>query len=67
MTLVFLPLVLLGPVMMLIVAVLALASHGPVGWLAAVALVVFVVLASRWLVRVTCAWWASTKAPERHV
>lgn len=61
---VFLPLVLLAPVMMLIVAVLSLASHGPLGWLAAAGLLWAVAWSCRWAVRVTRRWWATTKAPE---
>ena len=62
---IFLPFVLLGPVLLLLSAVLALAAHGPLGWLAAAALVVAAAWASRWLARVTWAWWVSTKAPRR--
>lgn len=62
----FLPLVLLGPAMLLLTAVLALASHGPLGWLAALGLVVGVALVSRWLGRLAWAWWVSTKAPPRY-
>jgi len=63
---VFLPLVLLGPVLMLLTAVLSLASHGPLGWLAAGGLLVAVALTGRWLVRTAWAWWASTKAPPQY-
>lgn len=62
---VFLPFVLLGPVLLLLTAVLALARQGPVGWVAAVALVAAVGWAGRWLARVAWAWWVSTKAPRR--
>ncbi|HEU0102921.1 MAG TPA: hypothetical protein VFR07_11440 [Mycobacteriales bacterium] len=60
-----LPFVLLGPLLMLLSAVLALAAHGPLGWLAAALLVVGVAWATRWLARITWAWWVSTKAPRR--
>ncbi len=60
----FLPLVLIGPVMLLAVAVRSLASHGPLGWLAAAGLVVAVACLCRAAVRVMLAWWVSTKAPE---
>lgn len=60
----FLPLVLIGPVMMLVVAVLALAAHGPLGWLAAAGLLAAVAWTCRWAVRHTCRLWASTKAAE---
>jgi len=59
----FLPLVLLGPVMMLVVAVLSLAEHGPLGVVAAVALVVAVVAGTRLLLRAGRRWWAGTRAP----
>lgn len=61
----FLPLLLIGPVMMLIVAMQSLASHGPLGWVAAAGLLVAVVTGTRRLLRMAAAWWASTKAPER--
>ena len=61
----FLPFVLLGPVLLLLTAVLALGRHGTLGWLAAAALVTAVAWASRWLARVAWAWWVSTKAPRR--
>lgn len=60
-----LPLVLLGPVMLLLSAVLALGRHGPLGWVAAAALVAAVVWAGRRLARLAWAWWVSTKAPRR--
>jgi hypothetical protein len=63
---VFLPLVLLGPVLLLVTAVLALCAHGPLGWLAAAGLVVLVAWVSRWTARAAWAWWVSTKAPSRH-
>ena len=59
------PLVLLAPVMMLIVAVRSLASHGPLGLLAAAGLLVAVAATTRWTVRTARAWWATTLAPER--
>ena len=62
---IFLPFVLLGPVLLLLSAVLALGRHGPLGWLAAAVLVVVVAVASRWLARVAWAWWVSTKAPRK--
>ncbi len=60
-----LPLLLVGPVLMLATAVVALWARGPLGWLAAVLLVLSVL----WLTRVACRmclrWWRSTKAPVR--
>ena len=62
----FLPFVLLGPVLLLLTAVLALGRHGPLGWVAAAALLVTVAWASRRLARAAWAWWVSTKAPPRY-
>lgn len=62
---VFALLALIGPLLLLATTVVDLWSRGPLGWLAAVALVASVVLATRWLVRVTLRWWRGTKAPER--
>lgn len=60
-----LPLLLVGPLLMLATACVALWSYGPLGWLAAVLLVVGVL----WLTRATCRvclrWWRSTKAAVR--
>lgn len=67
MTVVLVPLVLLGPAMALAAALLALASRGPLGVVAAVLLGTAVLLASRWSWRRARTWWASTKAPERDV
>jgi len=64
-TLLLLPLLLIAPVMMLIVAVQSLASHGPLGWLAAAVFLAAVFRGTRWLLRAASCWWASTKAPER--
>jgi Flp pilus assembly protein TadB len=60
-----LPLVLVGPLLMLATAVVALAGHGPLGWLAAVLLVVAVAVVLRWTIARCRRWWRSTKAPER--
>jgi hypothetical protein len=62
---VFLPLMMIGPVMLLLQGMVVLAGHGPLGWVAAAGLLAGTVLGTRWLVRAGCAWWASTKAPER--
>lgn len=63
---IFLPLVLLAPALLLLTAVLALGSHGPLGWVAAVLLLVVVFVVCRWLARRAWAWWVSTKAPRRY-
>ena len=60
-----LPFVLVGPLLMLATAVVALSAHGPVGWVASAALVIGVLLTTRWAVRAVLRWWASTKAPVR--
>ncbi len=62
---VFLPLVLVGPAVILLDAVLRLAAHGPLGWVAAAGLLAAVFWTARALVRAARTWWASTKAPER--
>lgn len=59
------PFVLAGPLLMLATAVVALSAHGPLGWVASVALVVGVLLGARWAVRAGRRWWAGTKAPVR--
>ncbi len=60
---VFAVLVLIGPVMLLAMAVVALWSYGPLGWAASVLLVTAVACATRWTTRLTLRWWRSTKAP----
>jgi len=62
---IFLPLVLLAPALLLLSAVLALASHGPLGWLAAAGLVLVVAVVCRWVAIRTWAWWVLTKAPRK--
>lgn len=59
------PFVLVGPLLMLATAVVALSAHGPLGWAASAALVLAVLLGTRWAVRAALRWWASTKAPVR--
>ena len=59
-----LPFVLVGPLMLLAAAVYGLAAHGPLGWAAALALLVAVAAGCRWATRWVRRWWASTKAPE---
>ena len=65
MTLPLVVLVLAAPVLLLAAAVVALAAHGPLGWLAGAGLVAAVAAATRWGCRCCWAWWLSTKAPER--
>lgn len=50
-------LVLVGPAMLLITAVLALGSHGPAGWLLALLLVLTVVAATVLGGRAAWRWW----------
>ena len=64
MTFVLLPFVVLSLGMVLLAAVLALGSHGPLGWLAAAGLLAALWSGGRWTWRAGCRWWASTKAPE---
>ena len=58
-------LALIGPLLLLATTVVGLWAHGPLGWLASVALVAAVAWACRWSTRVTLRWWRSTKAPEQ--
>ena len=58
-------LALIGPLLLLATTVVSLWSYGPVGWLAAVLLVLFAVGATWWCVRATRRWWRGTKAPVR--
>ena len=60
-----LPLLLAGPLLMLATACVALWSLGPLGWVAAVLLVVVVLVVSRLTCRACLRWWRSTKAPVR--
>ena len=62
---VFSVLALIGPLLLLATTVVWLWSYGPVGWLASVALVLFVVGTLWWGVRRTRRWWRGTKAPVR--
>ena len=64
-TLLLLPLLLVVPVFVLAAAVAALWAYGPLGWLAAVLLVVGVLWATRLAARICLRWWRSTKAPVR--
>lgn len=59
------PFVLAAPLLMLATAVVALWAHGPLGWLAAVLLVVGSALSFVLAVRAVRRWWAGTKAPVR--
>lgn len=61
------PVLLVGPLLLLASAVAGLAEHGPLGWLAALALLAALWVTTGWCLRRTRAWWRSTKAPEiRH-
>ena len=57
------PLVLVGPALGLADAVVRLSRRGPLGVLAAAALLVAVFWGCRALVRAVRAWWASTGEP----
>ena len=54
-----------APALLLAAAVVALAGHGPLGWLAAVILLLAVAVGTRWALRCCLRWWRSTKAPVR--
>lgn len=58
-------LVLAGPLLMLATAVVSLCRQGPLGWVAAGALLAAVVAAVVVTVQVVLRWWASTKVPAR--
>lgn len=60
-----LPFVLAGPLLVLATACVALWSYGPLGWIAAVLLVLAVVAVSWLVLRLALRWWRSTKAPVR--
>ena len=67
---VFSVLVLVGPVMLLVAAVLSLSAHGVLGWLAALLLVVTVLAVTVWSGRAVLRWWrrlGPTPAGERAV
>ena len=59
------PLMLAGPLLMLATACVALWAYGPLGWIAAVLLVVAVFVVTRLTCRACLRWWRSTKAPVR--
>jgi len=58
-------LVLAAPVLLLVSALVALAGHGPLGWVAAVALLAAVGVVGSRTCRWCGTWWAGTKAPVR--
>ena len=60
-----LPFILVGPLLMIATAVVALWRHGPLGWVASVLFVGSLLQAARWSVRTVRRWWAGTKAPVR--
>ena len=54
-----------GPLLLLAIAFVELWSFGPVGWCAAVALLVAVVAGSWLCVRTSLRWWRGTKVAAR--
>lgn len=58
------PFLLAGPLLLLAIAVVALWSYGPLGWLAAVLLVVGVLAATWWSTKAVLRWWRGTKVAE---
>ena len=63
MTLPLVALVLAAPLLLLVSAVVALAAHGPAGWLASALLLTGVAVLTRAACRRCASWWASTRAP----
>ena len=59
------PLVVVGPLLLLVEAVVTLARLGPAGWVAGAALVLAVLWTSRWTWRRTRRWWAGTRVESR--
>lgn len=59
------PFLLAGPLLMLATACVALWAYGPLGWIAAVLLVVAVLAVTRLACRACLRWWRGTKAPVR--
>ncbi len=64
MTAPFAILVLMGPLLLLAAACVGLAAHGPLGWLAAAALLAAVGWVSWRSCRACLRWWAGTRAPD---
>jgi len=61
----FSPLLLAAPLLLLAIAVTSLWAYGPLGWVAAVALVVAVVVGTWRTVRLLCRWWRGTRVAPR--
>jgi hypothetical protein len=64
MVLLVVPALLAGPLLLLAAAVVDLGGRGPLGWLAAAALLAAVWVATSWCARRTAAWWRTTRAPD---
>ncbi|MBC7374924.1 MAG: hypothetical protein H7323_13125 [Frankiales bacterium] len=62
---IFAPLLLAAPLLVLATAVVALAHHGPLGWLAAVLLILGVAWISLRAGKLALRWWRSTKVAPR--
>lgn len=62
---IFAPLLLAAPLLMLATAVVALAGHGPLGWFAAVLLVLAVSWVSLRASKIALRWWRSTRVAPR--
>ena len=61
----FAPLLLAAPLLLLAMAVTSLCAHGPLGWVAAVLLVLGVLVTTWWSGRLVLCWWRSTKVAPR--
>lgn len=62
---IFAPLLLAAPLLVLATLVVALARHGPLGWLAALLLVLAVAWICLRASRLALRWWRSTKVAPR--
>lgn len=62
---IFSPLLLAVPLLLLAIAVTSLWAYGPLGWVAAVLLVVAVAVGTWWGLRLLLRWWRSTKVAPR--
>jgi len=62
---IFAPLLLAVPLLLLAIAVTTLWAYGPLGWLAAVALVLAVVVGTWWCLRLLRRWWRGTRVAPR--
>ena len=62
---IFSPLLLAAPLLLLAIAVTSLWAYGPLGWVAAVALLVAVVVGTWRAVQLLRGWWRGTRVAPR--